>query len=149
MYRKQIIKEKLKNGFNCAQIVAAEFSNNVNVNEKTILAATAGFGGGISRQAMTCGALTGGAVVLGLAKGNTEAMDTASKDLTYNSVRDLFAQFVKIHGSTSCKELLGCDINTPEGLAIHKTGCNAEKCEKYIETSIEILEKIFERFNQK
>ncbi len=145
MDRKQIIKEKLKNGFNCAQVVAVAFSDKVNKDEKTILAATAGFGGGIARQAMTCGALTGAVIALGLAKGQTEANDSVAKDLTYNSVRNLFAQFIKIHGSTSCKELLGCDISTPEGLEIHKQGCNTEKCVRYIETSMEILDKMFEK----
>lgn len=145
MDRKQIIKEKLKNGFNCAQIVAVAFSEKVNKDEKTILSATAGFGAGIGRQAMTCGALSGAVVVIGLAKGQTEANDKISKELTYASVRDLFSQFNTIYGSSLCKELLGCDISTPEGFEIHKSGCNAEKCERYIESSIEILSKILDK----
>jgi C_GCAxxG_C_C family probable redox protein len=144
MNRNQRIKEKLKNGFNCAQIVAVVFSDKVNKDEKTILAATAGFGAGIGRQAMTCGALSGAVVIIGLAKGQTEANDKIAKEATYASVRDLFSQFNKVHGSSSCKELLGCDISTTEGFAIHSKGCNTEKCESFIKTSIEILSKILE-----
>jgi C_GCAxxG_C_C family probable redox protein len=142
MDRKQMIKEYLKNGFNCAQIVAVTFSEKVNKDNKTLLAAASGFGGGIGRQAMTCGALTGAVIVLGFSKGQTEAGDSAAKELTYKSVRDFFSHFKKIHGAVLCRELLDCDISTPEGFEIHSKGCHLEKCCQYIETSIDILDNM-------
>jgi len=140
MENKELISGYLKNGFNCAQVVAVAFSGKLKIDKKTLLAAAAGFGGGIGRQAMTCGALTGAVIVLGFARGQTEALDSAAKERTYHSVQDFFADFKKIHGSVSCRELLDCDISTPEGLALHQTGCHREKCNRYIESAIEILD---------
>jgi C_GCAxxG_C_C family probable redox protein len=142
MEREQLIKEYLMNGFNCAQVVAVAFSEKVNKDKKTLLAAAAGFGGGMGRQAMTCGAVTGAVIVLGFAEGQTEALNSAAKELTYKDVRDFFVQFTKIHRSVTCKNLLNCDISTPEGFELHKKGCHKEKCYQCIETAMEILDNI-------
>jgi C_GCAxxG_C_C family probable redox protein len=142
MERKQLIKEYLMNGFNCAQVVAVAFSEKVNKDKKTLLAAASGFGGGIGRQAMICGAVTGAVIVLGFDKGQTEALDSAAKELTYKNVHDFFTRFTNINGSVICRDLLNCDISTPEGLELHKKGCHTEKCFRYIETSMEILDNM-------
>ncbi len=139
MKRKQYIEEYLKSGFNCAQIVALAFAEKVNKDEKTVLAAAAGFGGGIGRQAMICGALSGAVIILGFAKGQTVALDSNAKEMTYKSVRDLFSLFKETHGAVICKDLLECDISTPDGLENHKNGCNTEKCIRYVESSMNIL----------
>lgn len=140
MERTLLIKENLKNGFNCAQVVAVAFAGRVNKEKETLLAAASGFGGGIGRQAKTCGAVSGVVIVLGFAKGQTKAMDSVAKESTYQSVRDFCTKFKEMHGAISCKELLDCDISTPEGFELHKKGCHIEKCFRYIETSIEILD---------
>jgi C_GCAxxG_C_C family probable redox protein len=142
MDRKQHIQEYLSNGFNCAQAVAAAFAERVNKDHKTILAATAGFGGGMGRQAMTCGAVTGAITILGFAKGQTIAKDAAAKEASYSAVRDFSNEFTRLNGSLICKELLNCDISTSEGFELHKQGAHKEKCFQCISSSIEILEKM-------
>jgi C_GCAxxG_C_C family probable redox protein len=139
MDKKQQFQEYLQNGFNCAQAVAIVFAQQLNIEKKTMLAATAGFGGGMGRQAMTCGALTGATIVLGFDRGQVENKDSVAKDLCYKSVQELFTQFTKIHGSTACKDLLNCDISTHEGFEIHKKGEHSQMCLGFIETVIDIL----------
>jgi hypothetical protein len=80
--------------------------------------------------------------VLGFAEGQTKALDSVAKEMTYKDVRDFFAHFTKIHGSVTCKDLLKCDISTPEGFELHKNGCHKEMCYRYIESSMEILDKM-------
>ncbi len=141
MDKKQQIKEYLQKGFNCAQAVAVAFADELGYDKKTMLAASAGFGGGIGRQAMTCGALTGATIVLGFTKGQTENNDLATKAKCYQAVQDFFMEFKKVHGATTCKDLLNCDISTPEGFDIHKRGDHKAMCLSFIETAVGILEK--------
>jgi hypothetical protein len=54
-------------------------------------------------------------MVLGLRHGTTVASDQEAKERQYRLARDLMAQFKRRHGSTLCRELLGCEIMTPEG----------------------------------
>jgi len=142
MDREQQIKEILQNGFNCAQAVASIFAKPLKQDQKTMLSAAAGFGGGMGRQALTCGALTGATIVLGFDRGQTKDGDSKTKAACYQSVQDFFAQFVKIHGATACKDLLRCDISSPEGFELHKSGIHKEMCLDFIKSAIEILDKM-------
>ena len=54
----------------------------------------------------TCGAVTGGFMVLGMAYGNEDPKDMDTKLFAYRKVRELHHQFEDIHGTTNCKELL-------------------------------------------
>ena len=64
-------------------------------------------------MALTCGALTGAVMVLGLAKDHPVEAD--ARELSYEKVRELFQRFEARHGTTVCKELLGADLSTEEG----------------------------------
>ncbi|NVM36110.1 MAG: C_GCAxxG_C_C family protein, partial [Candidatus Lokiarchaeota archaeon] len=41
--------------------------------------------------------------------------DIEAIEKTYQVIRDFSHKFQEINGSVLCKELLGCDINTPKG----------------------------------
>jgi C_GCAxxG_C_C family probable redox protein len=142
MDRDQQIKEILQNGFNCAQAVALLFAKPLKQEQKTMLSAAAGFGGGMGRQAMTCGALTGACIVLGFDRGQVVHGDSETKAACYQSVQDFFGKFVKIHGATACKDLLGCDISSPEGFELHKSGLHKEMCLGFIKSAVDILDKM-------
>jgi len=67
-----------------------------------------------------------------------------AKDITYRQVREFFTKFNNIYGATDCKDLLNCDISTPEGFEIHRTGGHVDKCVGFIETALEILDGMLE-----
>ncbi len=140
MTQTQEIKNALTGGKNCAQIVAETIANRLNIDSKPMLAATIGFGGGVSRQAMMCGACTGAVVALGFANDQSGKPAAEVRNLTYKQVKEMFAKFNEIYGSTTCKDLLQCDISTPEGFEIHRTGAHVDKCVGFIETAIDILD---------
>ncbi|MFN8257419.1 MAG: C-GCAxxG-C-C family protein [Bacteroidales bacterium] len=141
MDKKEQLRNYLSNGYNCAQAVAAVFAGEVNQSEKTMLSAAAGFGGGIGRQAMTCGALAGATLVLGFDRGQVLDNDLETKEKCYKSVQELFNDFKKIYSHTACKDLLQCDISTPEGLSIHSSGVHRDLCRSYMDTIIDLLVK--------
>lgn len=101
------------------------------------------FGAGIARLAETCGAVTGAIMVIGLKHGRSKIEDIESKEKTYGLVREFVGKFCEKNGSIVCKELLGCDIGTTEGMKI----ANEKKlfithCPKLVRDASEILEEI-------
>ena len=107
--------DRFKGGFNCAQAVFSAYAPLLGVKENDALRISTGFGAGMGRQQEVCGAVTGAYMVIGSRHGMTDANDTAAKETTYAHVKDFTRRFCQLHGSISCRELLGCDINTEEG----------------------------------
>jgi C_GCAxxG_C_C family probable redox protein len=107
-------------GYNCAQSVFMVFAEDLGVTADQSKLIAAVFGAGMGRLQETCGALTGAFMALGLAKGFTDPADQATRDRLLAETKALAAGFKAEFGSLSCRDLLGCDLNTPEGQAIHK-----------------------------
>jgi C_GCAxxG_C_C family probable redox protein len=134
--------ERFKSGFNCSQAVLSSYSEQYGLDcEKAFKVAT-GFGGGM-RMSDVCGAVTGAFMVLGLKYGNTTAEDKEAKEKTYERVIEFTNRFKARNGSVMCRDLLDCDINTPEGnkKALDK-GLFANVCPKLVQDSADILEEI-------
>ena len=66
-----------------------------------------GFGGGMGRMRLTCGAVSGMVMLCGLKYSKGEAKDTETRTLIYETVRKLSAEFEKRNGTIVCRELLG------------------------------------------
>ena len=92
--------------FNCAQSVACACADLVGVDEATAFKMTEGLGGGMGGFTETCGAISGGCVVIGYAISDGPHNPT-TKRATYKQVRKLVARFAEQNGSTLCKELKG------------------------------------------
>ena len=130
-------------GFNCAQSVLTAFCNEFELHDESAFRIACGFGGGMGRMAKTCGAVTGACMVIGLKYGQTQSDDKAAKEKTYILVREFADLFVKEHGSIECRELLACDINTPEGFKVaNEKDLFKTICPKCVESAVKILEKI-------
>jgi len=72
-----------------------------------------GFGGGIARQGLACGALTGAAMAVGLALGRTRPRDKEARDRVYALVAGLERDFLKKAGAFDCREITGLDFRNP------------------------------------
>ena len=87
----------------------------------------------------TCGAVTGAFMVIGL----KYAVDKSSKDRIYSVVKKFVEEFKACNGSIVCKELLGYDMSTPEGMKVIKEKKLVDAvCPKLVKDASEILEKI-------
>ena len=109
MNKQDIISKALSyfdEGYACSQSVLLAFSERFDLNDRTAKLISSTFGGGMGRLRQTCGAVTGGFMVLGLAFGNENPKDMETKLHAYQKVRELYLQVEHIHGTAVCKELL-------------------------------------------
>src|SRR5512147_3016764 len=116
-------------GFNCAQAVFSAYAEQLGLDREVALKIAGAFGGGMARRGDTCGAVTGALMVIGLKHGKAEKKDDSAREKTYKLTNEFAARFRALHGSLMCRELINCDISTPEGLKraqdgkIFKTVC--------------------------
>ena len=138
--------EKAFNGdFNCAQSVFSSYSSDFGLDKNTALKIATGFGGGMGRNQRTCGAVTGSYMVLGLSYGMDLKGDKDARDRTYQYINEFSYRFKNQFGSLICKELLGCDLNTPEGNEYYeKNNFFETKCFQYVKKAAEILEELLD-----
>jgi C_GCAxxG_C_C family probable redox protein len=129
-------------GFNCSQAVFSAYADDLGLDEATALKIASGFGGGIGRMAETCGAVTGAMMVLGLRYGGSTP-DREAKERTYAKIREFADRFKTRNGFLLCRELLGCDISTPEGFETAKEkDLFRSVCPKCVQDAAEILEEM-------
>ena len=115
----QIANDRFAQGLNCAQAVLSAFAAQFGISEETALRLASPFGGGIARQGQVCGALTGALMVLGLQRGNSAPQ---GKDETYRISEEFVQAFQERYGAILCRELIGFDVSTPEGLQAAREG---------------------------
>ncbi len=129
-------------GLNCAQAVFSVYAEDIGFDHDTALKVAAGFGGGMGRMASTCGAITGAFMALGLQYAGAAA-DRQTKEANYACIREFADRFKARHGSLDCRELLGCDISTPEGMKqAMESGVFKETCPEFVRDACEILEEM-------
>jgi C_GCAxxG_C_C family probable redox protein len=94
-------------GYGCCQSVVAAFADLYGLDETMAKRIAAGFGGGVGRMRMMCGAVSGIVMLVGLDCGQTEGSDREGKSACYKVVQDLLAQSKEENGSIICAEILG------------------------------------------
>ncbi len=130
-------------GFACSQALLSTYSPQFGLDRETALKVAGAFGGGMGRMGEICGAVTGALMVIGLKHGITIADDEQSQEKTYSLVNEFVNRFKSRTGSIVCRELLGCDISTAEGMDTAKEkGLFTTICPKYVRDAAETLEQI-------
>jgi len=134
------IAENIFKTRNCAQSVLAAFAEDYGLEKEKALQTAVGFGGGMGRLQETCGAVTGAIMVLGLSSGYKESDGREKINDVYSKVRSFVSDFSAKKGSVKCRELLGCDLTTPEGQKYFDEHKLRRECEGYIRLACELLE---------
>lgn len=93
-------------GFNCSQSVVAAYADIYGYTEEQALRLSAGLGGGMGRQRLTCGTVAGMAVLAGMDCGSTTPGDREGKSANYKVVQELTRRFKDIYTTVTCSELL-------------------------------------------
>lgn len=134
-------------GFNCSQSVLTVFSEEFNLSEDDCLKISCAFGGGMGRQQLTCGAVTGALMVLGLQFGRAKGDDVSRKITSYEKATEFFEAFKQQNVSTNCRDLLqGLNMNDPEELKkIESLGLFKTSCTKYVKDAVDIAEKMISK----
>lgn len=106
-------EELFMQGFNCSQAVVAAFADIYGYTEEQALRMSAGFGAGIGRMRMSCGAFNALALLAGLDCGSVTPGDREGKSYNYKVVQQLAERFRSEHGTLICAELLKLKKGAP------------------------------------
>lgn len=137
-------------GYNCSQSVVAAFSDLYGLDETMAKRIAAGFGGGVGRMRMMCGAVSGIVMLVGLDCGQSEGSDREGKSACYKVVQELLAQSQTENGSLICAEILGLNgyqkaassyVASPRTAAYYKTRPCAAKVESAARIFAEYLKR--------
>ena len=127
-----------KQGYSCSQAIFATYCGALDRDKALKIAS--GFGGGMARLGLTCGAVTGAVMAIGLKHGGATGAE-AAKQKTYELVREFKQRFEARNGSLICKDLLGCDIGTPEGMAeAREKQLFQQRCARFVRDTVELVE---------
>jgi C_GCAxxG_C_C family probable redox protein len=129
-------------GFNCAQSVLKQFSNELGLTEEQALLLASGFGSGFHIGSV-CGALAGGVMALGLALGFVDPHDKARIN---EATKDLVECFKDNVGEIECRYILGLDITDAEQKQkAREEGIFEEHCDPAISLTVRKVQDILHR----
>ena len=94
-----------------------------------------GFGGGLGRNGFLCGAVAAATMIIGL-QGRGKG-----KKRVYPVVDRFINDFKSRFGSVNCRELIGVDLKTEEGLAYLKEEGH-KKCSEFVRYAADKLSEI-------
>lgn len=135
-------RQRFDANFNCAQAVFAAFAPQWGLTEEQALKLASPFGGGVARRGQVCGAVSGGLMALGLARG---AHDPLGKEAAYQLGQDFLRRFEALHGSLLCRELLKVDISTPAGhQQARDQGLFTRLCPLFVGDAARIVEEMLD-----
>ena len=133
-------------GYGCCQSVVAAFSDLYGLDETMAKRIAAGFGGGVGRMRMMCGAVSGIVILTGLDCGQTEGADRQGKSACYKVVQELLAQSKAENGSLICAELLGLKGPVPMGNYIASERTKEYYKKRPCAAKVESAARIFARY---
>lgn len=143
MEKSEQAKELFLSGYNCAQSVLLSFADELKFSKELAQKMAAGFGGGMGKRQETCGAVTGAIMVMGLLKGEQVSNNDELKSEAYAAVKELSRRFEAEFNTTRCRDLIGCDLNTPEGSAKFRDEKIMENvCAGCVQKAVTIVESI-------
>jgi len=129
-------------GFDCSTCTLAHVADRIGLDEETAVKISGAFGGGMWRGD-TCGAVVGALMAIGMKYAQTEAGDEETKNNMLAKKAEFEKRFSEKYGSLICREILGYDLSTEEGMAaIMEQELLAKKCPYVVCDACEILEEI-------
>lgn len=147
MTHKEKAEQLLHQQYHCSQALFGAFAEDFGLELRTALKISTCFGGGM-RQGAVCGCITAGLMVLGMALGFYDAQDRDLELYGNQKTGEFIQAFTeKMGGKFNCREILGKDISSPEGMAdIRREGLILKECPRAISICIEILEDMLEDY---
>ncbi len=90
-------------------------------------------GGGVGRSQALCGAISGGAMAIGMRLGQRGVERAELEDESRERTMEMVRRFRERFGQVDCRELTGHDFNDPEEYRKwRESGLREETCVKYV-----------------
>lgn len=126
-------------GYNCSQSVFMAYADKFGVDKTLAASLSTSFGGGVGRLREMCGAVSGGAMLLGLKYPHLDPSDATSKNSNYLIVQNFALEFKKIIGSYNCDDILDIFSELPE-INIEQTDFTVvNPCVKCVKVAAELV----------
>ncbi len=93
-------------GCNCAQSVLMAYADLLGLTQEQAAMVSVGFGGGMGRLRLHCGAFSAAVMLAGVMEGEDGAKKEHRPE-TYARVQAIYREFIERNGTVSCAELLG------------------------------------------
>ena len=140
MSKVAMASQLFQEGYACSQAILVAYGDSPGLARETAMQIASGFASGM-RLGETCGAVTGAFLVLGLRHASENCDKAAGRADVYARVVEYAKRFQRQNGSIVCRELLGCDISTPEGMKqAQERNLFKTTCVKMVEDAAAILE---------
>lgn len=142
MSKVEMASQMFRGGCACSQAILATYGPALGLPRNTAMQVAAGFAGGM-RLGETCGAVTGALMVLGLRHASEHSETAAGRADVYARVLEFQKRFQNQHGSLICRQLLGVDVSTPEGMKqAREQNLFQTTCVRIVESAAAILEQM-------
>lgn len=137
--------ELQREGFSCAQSVVGSLCERYGVDRVTALRFAGVFGSGIGLSTETCGVITGAMMLIGLKYGKRFPDDPADFD-SFAVAQEFISRFKAQHGGRfKCRQLLGYDASTEDGLSrILENNLYEKICQKMVYDGADMIYEILE-----
>ncbi len=144
MERAEKAEKLFKSGYNCAQSVIGAFCEDFGLDFDTTMKLSEGFGGGIGRMRLTCGAVSAMTMIAGMMLSRGEK-DGDTRMLVYSKVQELAGKFKEMNGSIVCADLLGENVTTnPEPEKRTEKYYRKRPCVELVKDCVKIIEEEFD-----
>jgi len=101
-------------GLTCSQALLAVYGEPYGIDTRKARLLGRTLAGGVARQGETCGYVT--AALLILAHAQDDKNEAEARKKTHLVVTEFIRHFKERYGTMMCKELLGADFSTEEGI---------------------------------
>ena len=140
MNKGEIAKELFSTGLNCCQAVVLAFKDELGVDETALKKLSIGLGGGVARQRLVCGAVSGMVMVLGAL-----LTDGDDKLKAYSIGQQACEKFKEQVGSLICADLLEGNVKvetSPKPDERTEEYYKKRPCSEIVELAVQIVEEI-------
>lgn len=100
-------------GLCCSESVLQAVAESCGIKSELIPRIATGFCGGIARSGDVCGAVTGGVLAISLLTGRSSPGEP--REQNHRLIQEFVHRFRAQFGTSICRELIGCRLDTPDG----------------------------------
>jgi len=135
-------RERFLSHWNCTQAVLESLSAHAGMDAEALTRITTPFAAGMW-NGLTCGAVTGAMMALGMRFGRATDGDGKATDVTKVKMRELAAAMRAQFGNLDCSALLGTDMATDAGVSqAASQGLFKSKCPLLVEAAVKEAAKL-------
>jgi C_GCAxxG_C_C family probable redox protein len=114
MTKVQLAIDLFSGAYSCSQAILIAFSDDIGIDEDLAFRIGAGLGGGVGRTQSICGAISAGAIVLGMKYATYLPDDIESKNRLSSFVGEFVNECKQAIGAVDCLHITGVDFTNTE-----------------------------------